>query len=186
MNIQIPTHEKIKEAFRQGESAVVALFDEFGGQLISLAQQLQKQSESIQELQAKLSKNSKNSSKPPSSDGYGKQNHTTSLRSKGDKPNGGQAGHPGETLKQTDEPDEVKTHDKTCCENCQTSLENVEVSAVEERQVFDIPAMKIVVTAHQATVKICPECQTENKGDFPEKVTRPVQYGDGVKYSGPQ
>jgi len=40
MNIQIPTHEKIKEAFRQGESAVVALFDEFGGQLISLAQQL--------------------------------------------------------------------------------------------------------------------------------------------------
>ena len=181
MNIQIPSHEKIKEAFRQGEEAVVALFDEFGGQLIDLAQQLQKQSDSIQELQAKLSKNSKNSSKPPSSDGYSKQNRTTSLRKKSKKLKGGQAGHKGETLKQSNHPDEVKTYDKTCCDNCQASLEAVEPSAVEERQVFDIPAMKIVVTAHQATVKICPECQTENKGDFPEKVTRPVQYGDGVK-----
>jgi transposase len=52
---------------------------------------------------------------------------------------------------------------------------------VEERQVFDIPAMKIVIVAHQATIKVCPECQTENKGDFPENVTQPVQYGDGVK-----
>ena len=75
----------------------------------------------------------------------------------------------------------MKTHDKFCGENCQSSLENVEVSRIEERQVFDIPVMKIVVTAHQATVKIYPECQTENKGDFPEKVIQPVQYGGGVK-----
>ena len=181
MNIQIPSHENIKKSFRQGEDEVVALFDKLSEQLIDLAQQLQKQSESIQELQAKLSKNSKNSSKPPSSDGYGKQNRTTSLRQKGKNPNGGQKGHKGETLKQTDTPDEVETHHKACCENCQASLEDVEVSAVEERQVFDIPAMKIVVTAHQATLKTCPECLTENKGDFPEKVTQPVQYGDGVK-----
>lgn len=181
MNIQIPSHEKIKEAFLQGEDAVVTLFDGFGDQLIDLAQQLEKQSKSIQELQGKLSKNSKNSSKPPSSDGYGKTNRTESLRPKGKKPNGGQKGHKGETLNKTDKPDKVETHDKACCEHCQASLEEVEVSDVEERQVFDIPAMKIVVTAHQATVKICPECQTENKGDFPEKVTSPVQYGDGVK-----
>jgi transposase len=60
-------------------------------------------------------------------------------------------------------------------------LADVVVSAVEERQVFDIPAMKIEVTAHRATMKICPNCQTENKGNFPENVTQPVQYGDGVK-----
>jgi len=181
MNIHIPSHEKIKEAFCQGEDAVVALFDEFSGQLIELAQQLQKQNDSIQALQAKLSKNSKNSSKPPSSDGYGKQNRTESLRSKGQKSNGGQPGHKGETLKQSEDPDEVVTHDKACCENCNASLENVDISDVEERQVFDIPAMKIVVTAHQATVKVCPACQTENKGDFPENINQPVQYGDGVK-----
>lgn len=181
MNIQLPSHEKIKEAFLQGEEAVVALFDELGDPLTELALQLLKQGEVIQELQAKLSKNSKNSSKPPSSDGYKKENRTESLRPKGKKPKGGQPGHKGETLKPTDNPDETETHDKACCENCQASLENVEVSGVEERQVFDIPAMKIVVTAHQASIKICPECQTSNKGDFPENVNQPVQYGDGVK-----
>jgi len=181
MSIQIPSHKKIREAFREGEDAVVALFDEFGGQLIELAQQLQKQSDMIQELQAKASKNSRNSSKPPSSDGYGKQNRTTSLRPKGQKPNGGQPGHQGETLKSVENPDKTETYDKICCAQCQASLEDVEGSSVEERQVFDIPAMKIVITAHQATVKICPECQTENKGEFPKTVTQPVQYGDGVK-----
>ena len=181
MSIQIPNHERIKEAFREGEDAVVTLFDEFGEQLIELAQQLQKQSDIIQELQAKLSKNSRNSSKPPSSDGYGKENRTTSLRLKGEKPNGGQLGHTGETLKPVEEPDEIETHDTICCEKCNASLEDVEVSSVEERQVFDIPAMKIVITAHRATVKICPECQTRNKGEFPDDVTQPVQYGDGVK-----
>lgn len=181
MNTQRVSHEKIREAFSQGEEAVVTLFDDFSGQLLVLAEQLQKQSDLIQELQAKLSKNSKNSSKPPSSDGYGKENRTTSLRSKGNKPNGGQPGHKGETLRQSDEPDEVETHDKDCCENCQTGLGEVEVSGTEERQVFDIPAMKIVVTEHRATIKICPECGTENKGDFPENVTQPVQYGDRVK-----
>ena len=181
MSIQIPSHEKIREAFRKGENAVVALFDEFSEPLVDLAQQLQKQGDIIQELQARAAKNSRNSSKPPSSDGYGKQNRTTSLRPKGQKPNGGQPGHTGETLKSVEKPDKIETHDQVCCEQCQASLDDVAVSSVEERQVFDIPAMKIVITAHQATVKICPECQTENKGEFPENVTQPVQYGNGVK-----
>ena len=181
MEIQLPSHEKIKEMFLQGEEAVVVLFDEFGSVLIELAGQLQKQGDVIQELQARLAKNSKNSSKPPSSDGYAKENRTTSLRQKGNKSNGGQPGHKGETLNPVENPDETETHEKECCENCQASLKDIEVSGVEERQVFDIPAMKIVVTAHQASIKICPECQTENKGDFPENVNQPVQYGDGVK-----
>jgi len=181
MKIQLPSHAHIKETFLQGEEAVVALFDEFGTELIELAEQLQKQGDVIRELQARLAKNSKNSSKPPSSDGYGKENKTVSLRKKGNKSNGGQSGHKGETLHPVEDPDEIETHEKECCENCQASLKDVEVSGVEERQVFDIPAMKIVVTAHQAILKICPECQTENKGDFPENINQPVQYGNGIK-----
>jgi transposase len=84
-------------------------------------------------------------------------------------------------LKATENPDEIENHDKACCENCQTSLEDADISGVKKSQVFDIPAMKIMVTAHRASIKICPECQTENKGDFPENVNRPIQYGNGVK-----
>jgi hypothetical protein len=62
MNIQIPNHKEIKKAFSQGEDAVVILFENLGAQLIELALQLQKQSDIIQALEAKLSKNSKNSS----------------------------------------------------------------------------------------------------------------------------
>lgn len=181
MNFQIPSHEEIQKAFAEGEEAILALFDKFGAQVKALAEQLEIQASAIKELQAKAAKNSSNSSKPPSSDGYGKKNRTASLREKGQKPNGGQPGHEGATLNQVEIPDEVEVHDKDCCENCAAFLADVPVSKVEERQVFDIPAMKIIVTAHRSTIKICPECQAENKGDFPENVTQPVQYGNGVK-----
>lgn len=181
MNIQIPSHEEIQKAYAEGEKAIVALFDKISGQLTGLAQQLEKQAQLIQDLQANAAKNSSNSSKPPSSDGYGKKNRTTSQREKGQKNNGGQYGHKGETLNQVENPDDIQVHNKEYCENCTASLAEVEVAKVEERQVFDIPAMRIEVVAHRASTKICPQCQTENKGDFPENVTQPVQYGNGVK-----
>ena len=181
MNIQIASHEEIQKAFAEGEEAILALFDKFEAQVRVLAEQLEIQAAAIKELQAKAAKNSSNSSKPPSSDGYNKKNRTASQREKGQKPNGGQPGHKGATLNPVEIPDEVEVHDKDCCGNCEASLADVPVSKVEERQVFDIPAMKIIVTAHQATLKVCPKCQTENKGDFPENVSQPVQYGDGVK-----
>lgn len=181
MNIQIPSRKEIQKAFVEGEEAVLALFDKFSVQIIALAGQLETQAAAIKELQAKAAKNSSNSSKPPSSDGYSKKNRTTSQREKGQKPNGGQPGHEGTTLNQVENPDEVKVHDKECCGNCAVSLAAVPGSKVEERQVFDIPAMKITITSHRVTLKVCPECQTENKGDFPENVSQPVQYGDGVK-----
>jgi transposase len=181
MNIQFPSHEEIQAAFKGGEADVVALFDKVGQQIVELAEQLAKQAEIIKELQAKAAKNSRNSGKPPSSDGYGKANKTESLRKKGERSNGGQPGHAGSTLNAVENPDHTETHDPAQCKSCHTSLEDVEVSGLEERQVFDIPAIRIEVTAHRATVKRCPCCGTENVGDFPETVTQSVQYGHDVK-----
>ncbi len=67
------------------------------------------------------------------------------------------------------------------CVQCGASLAAVEVTTHEERQVFDIPAIRIEVTAHRAEVKTCPGCGAENRGVFPVGVTGVVQYGPGVK-----
>jgi transposase len=184
MNILMPTSDEIHIAFSKGEPAIVDLFEAVGKQVEGLANQLEKQNQAIQELQARLSKDSHNSSKPPSSDGYGKkppQKRTESLREKGQKLNGGQPGHKGHTLIASETPDQTAVHEVKQCEHCQVPLKAVEASAYEERQVFDIPAIHIEVTAHRAEIKICPECGHENLGKFPKDVNNTVQYGNGVK-----
>ena len=180
----MPTPEEIHAAYEKGEEAVVELFGRVGAQVEALAKQLEKQAEALKELQARLEKNSSNSSKPPSSDGYSKpepKKRTESLRESGHKPNGGQPGHEGHSLEPSQTPQYTKAHKVEHCEQCGKSLNEVEASAYEERQVFDIPPMRIEVTAHRAEIKICPNCGAENRGQFPEGVTQPVQYGSGVK-----
>lgn len=185
MNLKLATEDEIRTAYQQGEDAVLMLFNQFESELVGLVEALKEQAEAIKELQAKLSKDSSNSGKPPSSDGYGKKNtelRTESQRKSGQKPNGGQKGHQGNTLEKSDKPDKTTTHSvEKSCKSCGHSLEDEVVSDHEERQVFDIPAIRIEVTAHQAEIKICPQCGTTNKASFPDNVRQPTQYGKGVK-----
>ena len=105
------------------------------------------QAATIQQLQDQLSKNSTNSSKPPSSDGL-KKPKTRSLRQKGKRPLGGQPGHKGNTLKMVAEPDYVEPHRVLHCPHCQTDLSEIEAVGHEKRQVFDIPPVRLEVTEH--------------------------------------
>ena len=82
-----------------------------GKQLIELVLSLQRE---VQQLKARLAQNSQNSSKPPSSDGYTKP-APKSLREKTGRPNGGQNGHPGHTLKPVAKPDHIVIHPLTLC-----------------------------------------------------------------------
>ena len=127
LHFRMPTNEDIHTAFEQGEAAVMALFHEVATQVAGLAQQLAKQGEVLQALQACLAKTSRNSSNPPASDGYGKVKRTDSLRQLGDKPNGGQPGHDGQTLMAADHPDRPLMHEVPSCAYCQASLQSVEV-----------------------------------------------------------
>ena len=184
MQITLPTRDEIHAAYIQGEEAVISLFGEFGQQVAALAEVVSQQGEAIKELQGLLSKDSRTSSKPPSSDGYKKGKRpprTESLRAKGQKPNGGQPGHEGHRLEFSAQVDHSEIHEVASCPHCQLSLKDVEVVGCEERQVFDIPAIRIEVTAHRAEIKRCPRCGQESKGLFPSGVTQSTQYGCGVK-----
>ena len=137
--------------------------------------------EEVKSLKDQLAKNSRNSSKPPSSDGLKKKPKPQSLREKGKRKSGGQQGHKGETLKQVRVPDYVEVHRVTSCPHCQADLSQVEVSGIEKRQVFDVPPIQIEVREHQGEHKDCPNCHTPVKAEFPEGVNQAVQYGVRLK-----
>lgn len=133
----------------------------------------------IKQLEDQLSKDSHNSSKPPSSDGLKKQ--TKSLRKKSGRSVGGQKGRRGTTLRQIEKPDEIVRHTVDTCKKCHRSLKKQPVQGHEKRQVFEIPPVQIEVTEHQAEIKTCPHCSSVNKASFPSSVSQPVQYGSNLK-----
>lgn len=149
-----------------------------------LEQEVKALLERIAELERSLGLDSQTSSKPPASDGLKKSNQirTKSLREKGKRPSGGQIGHPGQTLEQVLEPEKIVEHPTPySCSGCGNDIGNVGIKKIIKRQVFDIPAPRIIVTEHRVTVKECPECKTLLQGSFPESVTAPVQYGARIR-----
>jgi transposase len=164
--------EDILKVYEEGPEAVVELVQS----LFAIIARLE---ERIKKLEDQVNKNSRNSSKPPSTDGF-KKPQPKSLREKGKHPVGGQKGHPGRTLSMTDQPDYINVQRVLTC-SCGHDLKEIEVMRRERRQVWDIPPQTMEVIEHQIEVKICPICGCLNKGEFPSDVTAPVQYGTGVK-----
>ncbi|MGI0062232.1 MAG: IS66 family transposase [Nitrosotalea sp.] len=134
----------------------------------------------IEELRGKMNKDSKNSSKPPSTD----IRRTKSLRISSGKPRGGQHGHAGSTLSMSRTPDKIVRHRVTMCKGCGRDISIFQTHRYDRRQVYDIPPLRMCVTEHQAEKKRCIHCQTENIADFPEAVSQPVGYGNHIKQLG--
>ena len=145
-----------------------------------LEKQVAEQNERIQKLEDQLAKNSQNSSKPPSSDGF-KKPKTRSLRRKSGKKKGGQKGHKGQTLKMVAQPHYREKQTLTVCPRCTQDLSHEIVIGHEKRQVFDIPPIELEVTEYQAEIKCCPHCRQQVKASFPEHIKAPVQYGARLK-----
>jgi transposase len=141
----------------------------------------------VAELQARLDQNSRNSSKPPSSDGYGKPSpKKRSLRERSGRGPGGQEGHEGAHLERVEVPDRQIPHEPDLCEGCGRDLaDGEELAGGESRQVFDIPEkLALEVIEHLAKRRRCAHCGRVNEGRFPEDVLAPVGYGCNLRAFG--
>jgi transposase len=155
---------------------VVSLREE----LTATRAELERAQTRITELEARLATNSGNSSKPPSSDGLAKPApKTRSLRAKTRREPGGQPGHDGTTLRQVDRPDHEVPHEPGPCGDCGRSLSGRPVTAIERRQSFDLPPVKIEVTEHQLIEREC-ECGHRTRATAPAGVDAPVRYGPRI------
>ena len=170
--------EEILATYEAGPEAVIKLVNTLMATIFEQSEQITALQERVKILEAQLHKNSRNSSKPPSTDGFFKPR---SQRQKSDKPVGGQKGHPGHTLQMVDNPHRTIIHRVSRCNNCGSSLEETQAIGYERRQVFDLPPIKVEITEHQAEKRLCPHCGCLNKASFPEEIQQPVQYGPRLK-----
>lgn len=128
----------------------------------------------MKELESQRDQNSRNSSRPPSTDW--KKSKPAFPRAQGGKI-GGKKGHDGGTLKMVAKPDKVEPYSLEVCSQCGKVHFQEPLVVQARRQVFDIPLPRIEVTEHRVLTWVCCGCHYENRGEFPPDVTGATQYG---------
>ena len=111
------TKDEMNKQLIQQVHSLTATVDSLNATINAQTQLIAQLNQTIQELKEQLNKNSQNSSKPPSSDGY-KKPAPKSLRKPSGKKVGGQNGHPGTHLVVITAPNEIVKHMPSACEGC--------------------------------------------------------------------
>lgn len=151
-------------------------------QLVALVVQQQQVIEELQQeverLKVILQKDSKTSSKPPSTDllfkpEKHKESKDKSTQNKSDQPKrkpGGQKGHPGKTRKGFGRVDRYSILKPRECISC-GSVEFAEAPvAVERKQVAQLVARPIEVVEYQRQKCKCIHCGQTNTADWPKEI----------------
>ena len=151
-------------------------YEELAGLVVAQSERIVLLEARVAELEAKLGSNSRNSSRPPSSDSPFVKPEPKSLRGRSGRKPGGQLGHEGRTLRQVANPDKVVVHRPSACAGCGAHLGAGIERGVETRQVFDIPKIKVSVTEHRIVTVRC-RCGHDTPGVAPAGVGAPACYG---------
>ena len=172
--------EMIKQLLQQVNS-LTSTVDSLNATINTQTQLIVQLNQTIQELKEQLNKNSKNSSKPPSSDGY-KKPAPKSLRKPSGKKVGGQDGHQGTHLAVITAPDEIVTHMPSACKGCRHyQMCKGTACIAEKRHVIDA-VVTVNVTEHQVLeLPICMLHGDTRRGEFPADVKAAVQYGENLQ-----
>ncbi|NJR53064.1 MAG: IS66 family transposase [Leptolyngbyaceae cyanobacterium CSU_1_3] len=123
--------------------------------------------------------NSRNSSKPPSSDEKSKAQPKSERVSSG-LASGGQKDHIGYNLVWLSKISQTLIHAPLGQCECGIELSTAQVTRVEERQVIDIPKIELEATVHRKETRIC-RCGRKHEGEYPKGVEGHVQYGNRIR-----
>jgi transposase len=167
-----PSYEQLAVLVAAQERIIAQLQTRIAEQDARIAEQNAR----IAELERQLAASSRNSSKPPSSDGLDKP-APKSLRGRSGRRPGGQPGREGRTLRQVQRPDEVVVHEPGACAGCGSTLAvDGPPARIVRRQVFDIPQITVRVVEHRLISRRC-GCGTLTCAAGPAGVSAPVSYG---------
>ena len=100
-------------------------------------------------------KTSRTSSKPPSTDKKEKRENA--------RPGGAKPGHEPHNRRLADDPNEVRDHRPTCCEQCGGSLSDGDMALIGEYDEIEIPPLKPHVVRHRRFACQCPHCGSSRK-----------------------
>lgn len=156
-------------------------------ELIALVVQLRDANAALEErvrrLERQTSRNSGNSSMPPSADDLpGRTKPAARRAKKSGRKRGKQKGAPGSALGWMAVPDETVPHRPHGCCGCGADLANADDVGIERsHQVHDLPEVHIKVWQHDVYRVRC-DCGTEHVGRLPDEVsTAPSSYGVNLK-----
>ena len=152
--------------------------EEQSARIAELSAEIASLNQTIRELKEQINKNSKNSSKPPSSDGLKKPavNKNKSLRESSGKKQGAQEGHDGVHLSVISAPDHIENHMHSDCTGCPHRAKCLSKACIKETRHEVDAVVTVDVTAHNAIeVRECPLHGGVKTGSFPENIKATVQ-----------
>jgi hypothetical protein len=127
-----------------------------------------------QRLKDIINKDSCNSSKPPSSDGYKKIHNS---REKSEKSVGGQKGHKGNEIKLFANPTKIIEYKK---KRCKCGCHIIYSENYRAKQTVDIEIVTNIVE-HRAYDGVCSVCSAKIKNELPNELTNIITYGNTLK-----
>jgi transposase len=161
----------LKEAHRQEISALRAAHQE---EIVRLEANITSLEAGNALLKARLDKDSSNSSKPPSSDGFNKPQNS---REKSGRRPGGQPGHKGHAPRLCGTPDKVVNLNLERC-TCGGAIRYP--NGIERRQHIDL-RIHAHVTEYQSGEGSCPCCGKHFPKQFPQELPGIMNIGNNTK-----
>ena len=191
--------EAENERMHQENESIRQEYDEKLQRYLSNIEEINEELSKLRRSERKRTANSENSSLPPSQNPISERErikkNRVSLREKSDKPNGGQPGHKGGTLKRMDDvqerilvyPDKELSADSedtsdVICPNCGNPIPRSLFKEDKVRQLIDIRNDINSLVQDIVLMKgTCPNCGMEVSGKFGPYVQGNVNYGPNLQ-----